>query len=95
MVDYLENSISAIPYLFVFAGGYYINMRHYRKNNLLLNDIEKLKLNVESVEKEENLLLKSEIKKLKIQNEKLMCKIDELKENINEQDKKIEEYHRK
>ena len=95
MIDYLENSISAIPYLFVFAGGYYINMRQYKKNNLLLNNIEKLKLNVESVEKEENLLLKDEIKKLKIQNEKLLCKIDELKENINKQDKKIEEYHRK
>lgn len=94
MIDYLENSISAIPYLFVFAGGYYINMRQYKKNNLLLNYIEKLKLHVQSVENEENILLRDEIKKLKIQNEKLMCKIDELKGNINEQDKKIKEYNR-
>ena len=97
---YLENIMSTLPPLFVFLGGYYVNRTQYQKNNIILKDIEKVKLDIDNTKSRNH---KNEIKKLKEdyvkETERLLNKIEELSlkiidknKQINEYDKKVEEY---
>ena len=95
-----ENILLTLPSIFVFMGGYYKNKKHYQKNNMILEKIEKIKLDVDDVKSRDYKNLKNEIKKLKEENEKFLNKIEELSliiidknKKITENDKKIEEYY--
>ena len=95
---YLENILLTIPPIFVFLGGYC--KKQYQKNNIILENIEKVKLEVDNVKSRDYKHLKNEIKKLKEENEKYLNKIEELSlkiidknKKINEYDKQIEEYY--
>ena len=101
---YLENIMFTLPSLFLFIGGYYVNQIQYQKNNIILKNIEKVKLDVDNVKSRDHKNLKNEIKKLKEnhekENERLLNTIEELSlkiidknKRITENDKKIEEYY--
>tara|TARA_B100001115_G_C15848548_1_gene429344 strand:+ start:2915 stop:3574 length:660 start_codon:yes stop_codon:yes gene_type:complete len=100
---YLENIMFTLPSLFLFIGGYYVNRTQYQKNNIILKNIEKVKLDVDDVKSRDHKNLKNEIKKLKEnhkkETERLLNTIEELSlkiidknKRIDENDKKIEEY---
>ena len=98
--EYITNIIVIIPSIFVLMGGYYKNRIHSQKNNIILENIERIKLDVDDVKSREYKNLKNEIKKLKEDNEKFLNKIEELSliiidknKRITEYDKKIEEYY--
>ena len=98
--EYIESLLLTIPSIFIFLSGYYINKTQYQKNNIILENIEKIKLDVDDVKSRDHKNLKNEIKKLKEENEKFLKKIEELSiiiidknKKINEHDKKIEEYY--
>ena len=98
--EYIESLLLTIPSIFIFLSGYYINKTQYQKNNIILENIEKIKLDVDDVKSRDHKNLKNEIKKLKEENEKFLNKIEELSiiiidknKKINEHDKKIEEYY--
>jgi len=98
--EYLESILLTVPSIFIFLSGYYINKTQYQKNNIILENIEKIKLDVDDVKSRDHKKLKNEIKKLKEENEKFLNKIEELSliiidknKKINEHDKKIEEYY--
>ena len=107
-MDYLNDYIGecigkmlfTLPPIFLFLGGYYVNRLNYHKNNIILKNIERIKLDVDDVKSREYKNLKNEIKKLKGGNEKFLNKIEELSliiidknKRITEYDKKIEEYY--
>jgi hypothetical protein len=98
--EYLESILLTVPSIFIFLSGYYINKTQYQKNNIILENIEKIKLDVDDVKSRDHKKLKNEIKKLKEENEKFLNKIEELSliiidknKKITEHDKKIEEYY--
>ena len=98
--EYITNIILTVPSIFIFLSGYYINKTHSQKNNIILENIEKIKLDVDNVKSREYKNLKNEIKKLKEDNEKFLNEIEELSliiidknKRITEYDKKIEEYY--
>ena len=95
-----ENILFSLPSILVFMGGYYKNKKHYQKNNIILEKIEKIKLDVDDVKSRDYKNLKNEIKKLKEENEKFLNKIEELSliiieknKKITVNDKKLEEYY--
>ena len=93
--EYLGSVLLTIPSCFIFMSGYYINKKQYKKNNIILKNIERIKLDVDDVKSRDHKNLKNEIKKTKEENEKYLNKIEELSLIIIDKNKKIVEYDKK
>lgn len=99
---YLENIMFTIIFiarcapLFVFMGGYYVNRTQYQRNNIILKNIEKVKLDIDNVKSRDNKDLRHELKKLRDNYEeeygRLIDKIKELSLEVIDKDKKITEF---
>ena len=85
--EYLESILLILPTIFIFVSGYYVDHSQYQKNNIILKNIEKFKLDVDHVKSRDYKNLKNEIKKLNDDNEKLLDKIDELSLEIIDKNK--------
>ena len=98
----LEGILFTLPSVCLFLGGYYITICNYTKNTNILKNIEKVKLDIDTVKSRDNKHLTNEIKKLKDkyektveENNKYLNKIEELSLKIIDKNKKISEYDKK